>query len=89
MVADEFSDWQQKTGKTISADAHYQQRAYRLAMTALVVAICALAVSMIVALASLSPALSPGLEPPTAVHPVPAKSQPHPPDAAKTARRAD
>jgi hypothetical protein len=88
MSADEFSDWPQKTDKTVPADAH-SKRAYRLAMTALVVAISALAVSTILLLASLSTSLSPELERPTAVFPPPATSPPHASDVMKTAPRAE
>jgi hypothetical protein len=88
MSADEFADWPQKSDKAVSADAH-SKRAYRLAMTALVVALSALAVSTLVLLASLSTSLSPDLEPPTAVTPPPAISPPHTSDVMKTAPRAD
>jgi hypothetical protein len=89
MNADEFSDWQQKTDETASAHAH-SKRAYRLAMTALVVAISALAVSTIVLLVSSSTALSPERERPTAVFP-PAATSPYPASEVmkKTERRAD
>ena len=88
MSADEFSDWPQETDKTVSTDAH-SKRAYRLAMTALVVALSALAVSIFVLLVSLWTSLSPDLEPPTPVTPVPAKSLSHASEVVKSAPRAD
>ena len=88
MSADEFSDWPQKTDKTVSADSH-SKRAYRLAMTALVVAISALAVATIVLLLSLSTSLAPQLEPPTAVYPPPATSPAHASEVMKAAPHAE
>jgi hypothetical protein len=66
MSADEFSVWQQNTDKFVAVASPYEKRAYRLAMTALVVAISALAVSTIVLLASLSTS-SPEPAPPARV----------------------